>query len=134
MAVHAWPELGGDTAWLLGTLFAAGGFASFVVVTRAERTEERWKPLDCWQSRLLAGLLATLTTRDLSALVLAAATTGMMTRLLEGAAFGAHGFWIVALLLHRHVMRRAAQPPAARREDDAAAGGGRADRGGAAAL
>jgi phosphatidylglycerophosphate synthase len=107
MAAHAWPDLGTASAWTLGGAFAVGGFASFAVVTRAERTEERWKSLDGWQPALLAKMLATLTTRDLSVLVLVAAATGTMNQLLVGAAFGAHGFWVTALLLHRHVMRRA---------------------------
>jgi phosphatidylglycerophosphate synthase len=106
MAVHAWPELGSATAWALGALFATGGFASFVVVTRAERSEDRWRSLDGWQSRLLAKMLATLTTRDLSVLVFAAAATGMLTQLLVGAAFGAHAFWVLALALHLGLMRR----------------------------
>ena len=114
MAVHAWPELGSSTAWTLGILFATGGFASFLVVTRAEKTEEIWLGVDAWPSRLLATLLATLTTRDLSVLVLAAAVTGTLTELLEGAAVGAHVFWVTTLLLHTSVMRRAARPePAA---------------------
>ncbi|HZR84990.1 MAG TPA: CDP-alcohol phosphatidyltransferase family protein [Candidatus Binatia bacterium] len=111
MAAHAWPALGVDVAWALGALFATGGFASFVVVTRAERSEERWRPIDDWQARLLARMLATLTTRDLSVLVLAAAASGMLTQLLVGASFGAHAFWVSALALHTSLMRRAAGPP-----------------------
>jgi len=108
IAVHAWPQLGGGTAWLLGTLFTVGGLASFVVVTRAEKTEARWLGSPAWESRLLAGLLATLTTRDTSVLVLAAAATGLLTPLLVGAAFGAQAFWAGTLVLHTRAMRRAA--------------------------
>jgi phosphatidylglycerophosphate synthase len=107
IAVHAWPQLGRDTAWLLGGLFALGGLASFVVVTRAEKTEDRWKASGTWQARLLATLLATLTTRDTSVLVLVAAATGLLTPLLIGAAFGAQAFWSGTLLLHRSAMRHA---------------------------
>ena len=107
IAVHAWPQLGGDTAWLLGALFTVGGLASFIVVTRAEKTEARWLASPAWESRLLAGLLATLTTRDTNVLVLAAAATGLMTPLLIGAAFGAQVFWIGTLVLHTRAMRRA---------------------------
>lgn len=107
IAVHAWPQLGAGTAWLLGGLFTVGGLASFVVVTRAEKTEARWLASPAWESRLLAGLLATLTTRDTSVLVLAAAATGLMTPLLIGAAFGAQVFWIGTLALHTRAMRRA---------------------------
>jgi phosphatidylglycerophosphate synthase len=106
IAVHAWPQLGRETAWLLGGLFAFGGLASFVVVTRAEKTEDRWKPSGTWQAHLLGTLLATLTTRDLSVLVLVAAATGLLTPLLIGAAFGAQVFWVGTLLLHASAMRR----------------------------
>jgi phosphatidylglycerophosphate synthase len=109
IAVHAWPELGRDTAWLLGALFACGGLAAFAVVTRAEKTEDRWKPLGVWQSRLLGMLLATLTTRDLSVLVLAAAASGLLTELLVGAAIGAQAFWIGTLLLLTRVLRLAGE-------------------------
>jgi hypothetical protein len=114
MAVHAWPELGTTTAWTLGAMFATGGFASFIVVTRAERTEERWKPLASWQATVLGQMLAVLTTRDLSVLVFAAAATGMLTELLMGAALGAHVFWMSALVLHRSAMRQADDEAAAR--------------------
>lgn len=108
IAVHAWPALGRETAWLLGALFTVGGLASFVVVTRAEKTEERWKGAPGWPARLLGLLLATLTTRDLSALVLVAAAADLLTPLLIGAAFGAQAFWIGTLALHTSVMRRLA--------------------------
>jgi len=108
IAVHAWPQLGGGTAWLLGGLFTIGGLASFVVVTRAEKTESRWLGAPAWESRLLAGLLATLTTRDTSVLVLVAAALGLLTPLLIGAAFGAQVFWAGTLALHTRAMRRAA--------------------------
>lgn len=108
IAVHAWPQLGVGTAWLLGGLFTIGGLASFVVVTRAEKTELRWLGSKAWESRLLAGLLATLTTRDTSVLVLAAAASGLLTPLLIGAAFGAQVFWAGTLALHTRAMRRAA--------------------------
>ena len=107
IAVHAWPDLGRTTAWTLGALFTVGGLASFVVVTRAEKSEDRWKGRDDWRARLLALLLATLTTRDLSVLVLVAAATDLLTPLLVGAAFGAQAFWIGTLALHTSVMRRA---------------------------
>jgi phosphatidylglycerophosphate synthase len=106
IAMHAWPELGRGTAWLLGGLFASGALASFVVVTRAERTEERWRRSASWQARLLAALLATLTTRDSSALVLLAAALGLLTPLLIGAAIGAQLFWIGTLLLHASALRQ----------------------------
>jgi len=108
IAVHAWPHLGGGTAWLLGALFTVGGLASFVVVTRAEKTEGRWLGSPAWESRLLAGLLATLTTRDTSVLVLIAAASGLLTPLLIGAAFGAQVFWAGTLALHTRAMRHAA--------------------------
>jgi len=106
IAVHAWPELGLATAWALGALFTVGGLASFVVVTRAEKTEELWKGSDDWRARLLALLLATLTTRDLSVLVLVAAAADLLTPLLVGAAIGAQLFWSGTLALHASVMRR----------------------------
>jgi phosphatidylglycerophosphate synthase len=105
IAVHAWPDLGRTTAWVLGALFTVGGLASFVVVTRAENTEDRWKNSDDWRARLLALLLATLTTRDLSVLVLVAAATDLLTPLLIGAALGAQVFWSGTLALHTRVMR-----------------------------
>lgn len=108
IAVHAWPTLGGDTAWLLGGLFTFGGFASFLVVTRAERTEQIWLASGTGEARLLAGLLSTLTTRDTSVLVLAAAAADLLTPLLIGAAFGAQVFWVGTLVLHTRALRRAA--------------------------
>ncbi|HEY8516821.1 MAG TPA: CDP-alcohol phosphatidyltransferase family protein [Candidatus Binatia bacterium] len=114
IAVHAWPELGTGSAWALGALFAFGGLASFAVVTYAEKTEERWKPLDIWQSRLLATMLATLTTRDTSILVLLAAVTGLLTELLIGAALGAQVFWFTALMLLADLLHRAEQAASAR--------------------
>ncbi|MBY0274847.1 CDP-alcohol phosphatidyltransferase family protein [Candidatus Binatia bacterium] len=108
IAVHAWPDLGRATAWTLGALFTVGGLASFVVVTRAEKTEDTWKQSRDWRARLLALLLATLTTRDLSVLVLVAAVANLLTPLLVGAAFGAQVFWCGTLVLHASVMRRAA--------------------------
>lgn len=106
IAVHAWPDLGHTTAWALGALFTVGGLASFVVVTRAENTEDQWKDGGGWRSRLLALLLATLTTRDLSVLVLVAAAADLLTPLLIGAALGAQVFWSGTLALHTSVMRR----------------------------
>lgn len=108
IAVHAWPELGRTTAWTLGGLFTVGGLASFVVVTRAEKTEDTWKRSDDWRARLLALLLATLTTRDLSVLVLVAAAADLLTPLLVGAALGAQVFWCGTLALHESLMRRVA--------------------------
>ncbi len=105
IAVHEWPRLGARLAWTLGAMFAIGGLLAFAVVTRAERTEDRWKPIGSPAARLLGGMLATLTTRDLSMLVLAAALLGLLRPLLVGAAFGAQGFWVLALLLHGHLMR-----------------------------
>jgi phosphatidylglycerophosphate synthase len=107
IAVHAWPELGGETAKWLGGVFAFGGFASFVVVTRAEKTEQRWQGSGSWQARVLATLLATLTTRDSSVLVLLVAASGLQAPFLVAAAVGAQLFWIGALALHTSVMRRA---------------------------
>ncbi len=106
IAVHAWPDLGRETAWALGALFAVGGLASFAVVTRAEKTEEQWKRIDAWQSRVLATLLATLTTRDTSLIVLVAAATDLLTELLIGAAAGAQVFWVTCLALHTSLMAR----------------------------
>lgn len=108
IAVHAWPDLGRTTAWTLGALFTVGGLASFVVVTRAEKTEDTWKRSGDWRARLLALLLATLTTRDLSVLVLVAAATDLLTPLLVGAALGAQVFWCGTLALHASLMRRVA--------------------------
>lgn len=111
IAVHAWPELGRTTAWALGALFTVGGLASFVVVTRAEKTEDVWKDSGGWRARLLALLLATLTTRDLSVLVLVAAAADLLTPLLIGAALGAQVFWSGTLALHTSVMRRLGDTP-----------------------
>ena len=109
IAVHAWPDLGHTTAWALGALFTVGGLASFVVVTRAEKTEDQWKSGRGWRPRLLALLLATLTTRDLSVLVLVAAAADLLTPLLIGAAVGAQVIWGGTLALHTRVMRDAAR-------------------------
>jgi phosphatidylglycerophosphate synthase len=100
IAAHVWPELGISAAKWLAAVFATGGIAAFVVVTRAEKSEDEWRSIDSWKARLLARLLATLTTRDLSVLVLAAAASGLLAALLVGAAIGAHVFWVIVLWLH----------------------------------
>ncbi|MFM7734854.1 MAG: hypothetical protein ACKPBU_02605 [Alphaproteobacteria bacterium] len=107
IAIHEGPALGAHRAWILGVLFATGGLSSFAVVTRAERTEAKWKSVDSTSARLLAAMLATLTTRDLSVLLLAAALLGWLGPLLFGAAAGAHAFWAIALLLHARATRAA---------------------------
>ena len=77
-------------------------------MTRAEKTEDTWKRSDDWRARLLALLLATLTTRDLSVLVRVAAAADLLTPLLGGAALGAQVFWCGTLALHESLMRRVA--------------------------
>lgn len=119
IAVHAGPGLGAHRARVLAALFATGGLLSFLVVTRAERTEERWKTVGSRPARLLGSMLATLTTRDLSVLLLVAALLGLLRPLLVGAAFGAHVFWALALALHSRAMREAAGAPAAREDRQA---------------
>lgn len=108
IAVHVRPALGARQAWMLAVLFATGGLLSFAVVTRAERTEERWKPVGSTASRVLAAMLAVLTTRDSSVLLLAAALLGLLRPLLVGASIGAHAFWMIALALHARAMEEAA--------------------------
>lgn len=103
-------------AWLAGELPDAAGLAvamvgglacTFPLVTWAERRLPT--PAATPQHRLAQRLIALLTTRDFSAVVLLAAVTSTLPWFLRGAAVGVNVFWLVLLgLLVRGRRRRAA--------------------------
>jgi phosphatidylglycerophosphate synthase len=94
----------GDSRYALelGGMLAMGGAFAFPLVTLAEKTEVLGEQRNGWEDSAIKKLLATLTTRDFSVVVVASALTGTLGWFLWGAAIGAHVFWIVlAWLLWR---------------------------------
>jgi hypothetical protein len=79
-----------------------GGVLAFPLVTLAEKTEEAGNRRGGWEDALIKKLLASLTTRDFSVLIVASALTGQLGWFLWGAAIGAQVFWLsLAWLLFR---------------------------------
>lgn len=95
IAAGVWPRL--PSAGLLGAILAAGIAVAFPVVSYVERRLPERGPY----SRAAHRLVATLSTRDFSAVIFLAALTGTLPWLLWGAAFGSHAFSVSlgALLL-----------------------------------
>jgi phosphatidylglycerophosphate synthase len=90
-------------AWGIGI----GILFTFPVVTWAERALP--EPASSREHRLVQRLVASLSTRDFSAIVFAAALTGTLPWFLRGAAIGANVFWVLLLVLL--VRGRAARQP-----------------------
>ncbi len=92
----------------LGLALAGGALGSFAVVTYAERClpENPRAPEHRWAQRLVAAL----STRDFSVVLLAAAVAGWLPWFLWGAAIGANIFWAVVLFLLLRGARLACQP------------------------
>ena len=90
-------------AWALGL----GIIGTFPLVTWAERSLPA--PAATPEHRLVQTLVSSLTTRDFSAVLLAAALTGTLPWFLRGAAVGANVLWVVLLVLI--VRGRAARQP-----------------------
>ena len=83
-----------------------GILGAFAVITWSEATETRRIQVDCWENRVLANVLSPLTTRDWYVFPMAFAVAGRLDALVPAAAIGAHGFWIVTLIVLRRVLRR----------------------------
>ena len=83
----------------LGVTLALGALLCFPVVTFAEKTEELGRARGGWEDRLIGGMVAGLTTRDPSAVVLTFAVAGKLDWFLWGAAIGAHLFWLALAAL-----------------------------------
>ena len=83
-----------------------GILGAFAVITWSEATEARRTQVDCWENRVLANVLSPLTTRDWYVFPMAFAFAGRLDQLVPAAAIGAHGFWIVTLIVLRRVLRR----------------------------
>jgi len=91
----------GHTLVLAGVL-ALGGVLAFLLVTLAEKTEERGNRRGGREDILIKKLLASLATRDFCVLIMASALTGQLGWFLWGAAIGAQVFWLsLAWLLFR---------------------------------
>src|SRR5712692_4562668 len=102
MGVAVWRNGAGGHVLALAAILALGGFLAFPLVTLAEKTEETGNRRSGWEDMLVKKLLASLTTRDFSVLIVASALTGHLGWFLWGAAIGAHVFWLfLAWLLFR---------------------------------
>ncbi|HEV8715218.1 MAG TPA: CDP-alcohol phosphatidyltransferase family protein [Candidatus Binatia bacterium] len=102
MGVAVWRDGATGHALALAGALALGGALAFPLVTLAEKTEEAGNRRGGWEDVLIKKLLASLTTRDFSVLIVASALTGQLGWFLWGAAIGAHVFWLsLAWLLFR---------------------------------
>ena len=102
MGVAVWRDGTTSHALALAGVLALGGFLAFPLVTLAEKTEAAGERRGGWEDLLIKQLLASLTTRDFSVLIVASAVTGSLSWFLWGAAIGAQGFWLfLAWLLLR---------------------------------
>ena len=102
MGVAVWRNGAAGHALTLAVILALGGSLAFLLVTLAEKTEETGNCRSGWEDMLVKKLLASLTTRDFTVLIVASALTGQLGWFLWGAAIGAHVFWLsLAWLLFR---------------------------------
>jgi len=102
MGVTVWRNGETDHALALAGVLALGGVLAFPLVTLAEKTEDLGEHRGGWEDILIKKLLASLTTRDFSVLIVVSALTGQLSWFLWGAAIGAHVFWLsLAWLLFR---------------------------------
>ena len=99
VGVAVWKQDGLAAAPLLGGLLAAAAFISFPLVTRAEKTEDAGQARDGWEDVWIEKMVAGLTSRDYSLLVLLCALVGKLAWFLWAAAVGAQVFWVVLLSL-----------------------------------
>ena len=97
VGVAVWKQDGLVAAPLLGGLLAAAAFISFPLVTRAEKTEDAGRARGGWEDVWLDKMVAGLTSRDYSLLVLLCALVGKLAWFLWAAAIGAQVFWVVLL-------------------------------------
>jgi phosphatidylglycerophosphate synthase len=102
LGVAVWRDGTTDHALALAGILAVGGVLAFPFVTLAEKTEEAGNRRGGWEDGLIKKLLASLTTRDFSVLIVASALVDRLGWFLWGAAIGAHVFWLfLAWLLFR---------------------------------
>lgn len=102
LGVAVWRDGTTDHALALAGILAVGGVLAFPFVTLAEKTEEAGNRRGGWEDGLIKKLLASLTTRDFSVLIVVSALVGRLGWFLWGAAIGAHVFWLLlAWLLFR---------------------------------
>ncbi len=99
VGVAVWKQDGLAAAPLLGGLLAAAAFISFPLVTRAEKTEDAGRARGGWEDVWIEKMVAGLTSRDYSLLVLLCAIAGKLAWFLWAAAIGAQVFWVVLLSL-----------------------------------
>ncbi len=102
IGVAVWRGGPSSHALLLAGILVLGGCLAFPLVTLAEKTEVAGEQRDGWEDRWIKKLLAALTTRDFSVLIVASAALGKLEWFLWGAAIGAQVFWLsLAWLLFR---------------------------------
>ena len=99
VGVAVWKQDGLAAAPLLGGLLAAAAFISFPLVTRAEKTEDAGRARGGWEDVWIDKMVAGLTSRDYSLLVLLCALADKLAWFLWAAAIGAQVFWVVLLSL-----------------------------------
>ena len=99
IGVAVWKQNAITVAPHLGGILALGAAIAFPLVTLAERTEEQGRRRAGWEDALLEKLVAGLTSRDYSLLVLLCAVFGTLAWFLWAAAAGAHVFWFVLAFL-----------------------------------
>jgi len=102
IGVAVWNDGTVRHALVLAAVLAVGGALSFPFVTLAEKTEAMGERRRGWEDITIKKLLASLTTRDFSVVVVISALVGKLHWFLWGAALGAHVFWLgLAWLLFR---------------------------------
>ena len=94
VGVAVWKHDAIAAAPLLGGMLAAAAFVSFPLITLAEKTEEHGRVRGGWEDVWLEKMIAGLTSRDYSLLVLLCALAGKLAWFLWAAAIGAQVFWI----------------------------------------
>ena len=102
VGVAVWKQDAIAAAPLLGGMLAAAACISFPLITIAEKTEEQGRQRGGWEDVWLDNMVAGLTSRDYSLLVLLCAIAGKLAWFLWAAAIGAQAFWLaLALLLYQ---------------------------------
>lgn len=97
---------GGFPGWPVLVTLLTGVLGAFAVITWSDQTEERRRRVDAWENRLLDNVLSPLTTRDWYVFPVLFALAGRLDALVPAAAVGAHGFWVVTLVVLLRVLRR----------------------------
>jgi len=84
---------------VVGAVLVAGVLPSLALVTYAESADVVRKASRLWEGKAVARMLAILTGRDFSVLILFFALLGALRWFLWGAALGVHVFWLTLLWL-----------------------------------